>query len=66
MGDTVNLFTEKFVKQSDYILNDEVNGKPNLNKTTPPKKIIIRNNKSKLKFIKPETEFFKNTIFLEE
>ena len=66
VGDTVNLFTEKFVEQSDYILDDEVNGKPNLNKTTPPKKIIIRNNKSKLKFIKPETEFFKNTIFLEE
>ena len=45
---------------------DEIDGVPNINKTTPPKKIIIRNNKQGLEFIKPEGEFFKNTEIIEE
>ncbi|MBO5879912.1 MAG: hypothetical protein J6Q68_05115 [Clostridia bacterium] len=65
-GDTISLFTEKFVEQSNHILDDVVDGKPNVNKTVPPKKIVIRNNKTGLKFIKPDTAFFKNTEIIEE
>ena len=65
-GEEVNLFTEKFVEQSKYILDDEVDGKPNVNKTAPPKKVVIKNNKSGLKFIIPKSDFFKNTEFIVE
>ena len=65
-GNTINIFTQNFVEQSKYILDDEVDGKPNVNKMEPPKKIVIKNNKDGIKFIKPESEFFKNTEFIIE
>ncbi len=65
-GKTVNLFTQSFVEQSKYILDDEVDGKPNVNKMTPPKKIVIKNNHDGINYVKPETEFFKNTEFIIE
>ena len=45
---------------------DEINGMPNLNKTTPPKRIIIRNNKGGYKYILPDTEFFAGTELIVE
>ena len=60
-GDTINMFTAKFVEQSEHILDDEVDGKPNVNKMVPPKKIVVRNNKSGLNYIVPNTKFFENT-----
>lgn len=65
-GNTINIFTQKFVEQSKYILDDEVDGKPNVNKMAPPKKIVIKNNKDGINFVKPESEFFKNTEFIIE
>ena len=65
-GDTVNIFNEGLIKQLELACKDEVNGKPNVNKTVPPKRIIIRNNTQGLKFIKPEGEFFKDTEFIIE
>ena len=64
--DTVHIFEETFLKQLENAWKDEVNGKPNINKIVPPKKIIIRNNTQGLKFIKPDGEFFKNTEIIEE
>ena len=65
-GDTVDIFSPNLVKQLDNAWRDEIDGKPNVNKTVPPKKIIIRNNTQGLKFIKPEGEYFKNTEIIEE
>ena len=65
-GDTVNMFTAKFVEQSEHILDDEVDGKPNVNKMVPPKRIVIKNNKAGIKFIRPQTAFFKDTEFVVE
>ncbi len=65
-GKDINLFTAKFVEQSEHILDDEVDGKPNVNKMAPPKKIIIKNNREGLNFIKPDTKFFKDTEFITE
>ena len=65
-GKTINMFTAKFVEQSNYILCDEVDGKPNANKMVPPKKIVIKNNRDGINFVKPETDFFKNTEFIIE
>ena len=65
-GKTVHLFTPPFVEQSKTILNDEVDGNPNKNKMVPPKKIIFRNNKAGLKFILPDSDFFKDTEFIFE
>ena len=62
----VNIFTKKFVEQSVNIVKDEIDGKPNVNKMTAPKKIIIRNNTEGYNFIKPESEFFKDTVIIEE
>jgi len=62
----VHIFSPSFVKQLEAVCGDEVDGKPNVNKTVPPKKIIIRNNTQGLEFIKPEGEFFKNTEIVEE
>ena len=62
----VNIFTKKFVEQSEYAQLDEIDGKPNVNKMTPPKKIVIRNNTEGYNFIKPESSFFKTTEFIEE
>ena len=62
----VNIFTKKFVEQSANIVKDEIDGKPNVNKMTAPKKIIIRNNTEGYNFIKPESEFFKDTVIIEE
>ena len=65
-GDEVHIFSPSLVSQLDNAWRDEVDGKPNVNKTVPPKKIIIRNNTQGLKFIKPEGEYFKNTEIIEE
>jgi hypothetical protein len=65
-GDEVHIFSPTLVKQLDNAWRDEIDGKPNVNKTAPPKKIIIRNNTQGLKFIKPEGEYFKNTEIVEE
>lgn len=65
-ADTVHIFDPKFIEQLEYASKDEIDGKPNLNKVVPPKKIIIKNNTQGLKFIKPNTEFFKNTEIVEE
>ena len=66
-GKKINLFTAKFVEQSNHILDDVVDGKPNENKTVPPKKIVIRNNEDGIEYVIPETDFFKNTeIIIEE
>ena len=62
----VHIFSEKFVEQLENAVKDEIDGKPNLNKTVPPKKIIIRNNSANLEFVIPKTEFFKNTEFIQE
>jgi hypothetical protein len=62
----VHIFCPSFVKQLEEVCGDEINGNPNVNKTVPPKKIIIRNNTQGLEFIKPEGEFFKNTEIVEE
>ena len=65
-GDTVSLITEPFIEQSKNIMLDEIDGKPNVNKMIPPKKIIIRNNKSGLKYILPDSDFFKDTEIIFE
>ncbi len=65
-GDTVDIFGPSLVSQLDNALKDEIDGNPNVNKTVPPKKVIIRNNKSGIKFVIPETEYFKNTEFIFE
>ena len=65
-GKDVNIFTAKFVEQSEHILDDTVDGKPNENKMIPPKKIVIKNNKAGINYIKPDTAFFKNTDFIIE
>ena len=62
----VNIFTKKFVEQSKNAHLDEIDGVPNVNKMTPPTRIVIKNNKNGYKFIKPESEFFKNTEFIIE
>ena len=65
-GDEVHIFSPGLLTQLENACKDEIDGQPNLNKTVPPKKIIIRNNKSGIKFIKPEGEYFKNTEIIEE
>ena len=62
----VHIFGTAIVEQLEAACKDEVDGKPNVNKTVPPKKIIIRNNTQGLEFIKPTGEFFKNTEIVEE
>ena len=62
----INIFTKKFVTQSANAVLDEIDGKPNLNKMTPPKRIIIRNNKDGYNFIKPDSVFFKDTEYIVE
>lgn len=62
----VYIFSPTIVEQLNKACADEVDGKPNVNKTVPPKKIIIRNNTQGLEFIKPTGEFFKNTEIVEE
>ena len=63
----VYIFGTGLVKQlNELACKDEIDGVTNINKTTPPKKIIIRNNTQGLEFIKPEGEFFKNTEIIEE
>ena len=62
----VNIFPARYIEQIANAHLDEIDGKPNLNKTTPPKRIIIRNNKGGYKFILPDTEFFKNTELIIE
>ena len=63
----VYIFSKQLVDQLNTLTSmDEIDGVPNINKTTPPRKIIIRNNKQGLEFIKPEGEFFKNTEIIEE
>ena len=65
-GDTVSIFNAGLIEQLQKVCNDEIDGAPNVNKTVPPKKIIIRNNTQGLKFIKPEGEYFKDTEIVEE
>ena len=65
-GDTISLITAPFIEQSKNIVLDEVDGKPNINKMIPPRRIIIRNNKSGLKYLLPDSEFFKNTEIIFE
>ena len=62
----VNLFPKRYVEQITYAHLDEIDGKPNLNKTNPPKRIIIKNNTGGYKFILPDTEFFKSTELIIE
>ena len=62
----VNIFTKRFVTQSANIVLDEIDGKPNINKMQPPKRIIIRNNKDGYNFIKPDSPFFENTEYIVE
>ena len=62
----VYIFGPEIVKQLENACSDEINGKPNVNRTKPPKKIIIRNNTQGLEFIKPTGEFFKDTEIVEE
>ena len=62
----INIFTKKFVQRSADALKDEIDGKPNLNKMTPPKRIIIKNNSEHYNFIKPESDFFKDTEYIIE
>ena len=62
----VHIFSPAIVEQLNKSCADEIDGKPNVNKTVPPKKIIIKNNTQGLEFIKPEGEFFKNTEIVEE
>ena len=63
---TVHIFEPILLKQLEKACLDEVDGKPNINKIVPPKKIIIRNNTQGLNFIKPDGDFFKNTEIIEE
>ena len=65
-GDTVTLISPPFVEQTKNILKDEIDGVPNKNRMVAPKKIIIKNNKAKLKYILPESDFFKDTEIIFE
>ena len=65
-ANTVHIFDPKLVEQLEYACQDTVNEKPNLTKVIPPTRIIIKNNTQGLNFIKPDTEFFKNTEIVEE
>jgi len=65
-GTEVDIFSPNLLQQLENACKDEIDGQPNLNKTVPPKKIIIRNNTQGLKFIKPTGEYFKNTEIVEE
>ena len=62
----IHIFPEKYVERIAQAHLDEIDGEPNLNKTAPPKRIVIKNNKGKYKFIIPDNEFFKNTEFIIE
>ena len=62
----INIFPKAYVERIANALLDEIDGKPNVNKTTPPKRIIIRNNKAGYKYILPDTDFFKNTELIIE
>ena len=62
----VNIFPARYIEQIRYAHLDEIDGKPNLNKTTPPKRIIVKNNKNGYKFIMPDTEFFSETELIVE
>jgi len=62
----INIFPARYVEQIANAHLDEIDGKPNLNKTTPPKRIIIRNNKGGYKYILPDTEFFSKTELIVE
>ena len=62
----INIFPKAYVEKIANALLDEIDGKPNVNKTKPPKRIIIRNNKGGYKYILPDTEFFKNTELIIE
>lgn len=63
----VHIFGSSLINQlNELATKDEIDGVPNINKTTPPKKIIIRNNVHGIEFVKPEGEFFKNTEIIEE
>ena len=66
LGNEINLFTTPFDEMANLILEDEVDGKPNLNKMIPPKRVIIRNNKAGINFILPKSDFFKDTEFIFE
>ena len=63
----VNVFDSSFVSQTTKITADTVSGKPNVNKTTPTKKIIIKNNANGYNFILPDKTrypFFANTEYV--
>ena len=62
----VNIFPAKYIEQISFAHLDEIDGKPNVNKTTPPKRIVIKNNKNGYKFKMPDTEFFRNTELIIE
>ena len=62
----INIFPAKYVEQISNAHLDEIDGKPNLNKTRAPKRIVIKNNKGGYKYILPDTEFFKNTELIIE
>jgi len=62
----INIFPARYIEQISKAHLDEIDGVPNLNKTKPPKRIIIRNNRGGYKFILPDTEFFKNTKLIIE
>ena len=62
----INIFPQKYIEQISYAHLDEIDGVPNVNKTTPPRRIIIRNNKGGYKYVLPDTEFFKNTELIIE
>ncbi len=62
----INIFPEKYAEQIKYAHKEEISEEPNLNKTVPPKRIIIRNNKGGYKFILPDSEFFRNTALIME
>ncbi len=66
LGDEINLFVAPFDEMANEILQDDVDGKPNVNKMIAPKRVIIRNNKAGIKFILPKSYFFKDTEFIFE
>ncbi len=65
-NNSVNIFYSKLIEALEGACKDEIDGKPNVNKTVPPKKVTIKNNTQGLKFIIPKTEYFANTEFIVE
>ena len=65
---TINIFDANFIKLTDNILSDTVNGAVNVNKMTPSEKITVKNTKDYTVVLpdKATYSYFANTQYITE